>query len=79
MKTLSVKVPEGMEARIAALARRKSLKRSEIVRRALVRFLSERDGGVGDSFFDLARDLAGCVSGPADLSVAPRHLKGYGR
>jgi predicted transcriptional regulator len=79
VKTLTVKVPEVLDARLSALARRKSLKRSVIVRRALSQYLSTNDRGSADSCLDLARDLAGCVSGPRDLSVGRRHLKGYGR
>ena len=29
--------------------------------------------------FSLAKDLAGCVSGPADLSVNKAYLRGFGR
>jgi hypothetical protein len=79
MKTLSVKVTETIDARLAALARRRKTKRSVIVRQALARYLTSQEPTSGDSFLELARDLVGCVSGPADLSVAKRHLKGYGR
>lgn len=79
MKTLTVKVPESLDAQISALARRKRLNRSVIVRRALSRYLSTNDRAGRGSFLELARDLAGCVNGPRDLSVAERHMKGYGR
>ena len=79
MKTLSVKVTETLDTRLAALARRWKTKRSVIVRQALARYLSSPEPTSGDSFLELARDLVGCVSGPSDLSVARKHLKGYGR
>jgi hypothetical protein len=79
VKTLSVKVPETLDARLAALARRKKTKRSVIVRQALTRYLTSQEPSSADSFLDLARDLVGCVSGPPDLSTAKKHLKGYGR
>jgi predicted transcriptional regulator len=79
VKTLTVKVPEVLDARLSALARRRRVKRSAIVRRALARYLSQGDAGDAGSFLELAGDLAGCVSGPRDLSVGERHMRGYGR
>ena len=80
MKTLTVKVPEALDARLNALARRQSVGRSMIVRRALVRYLASVEGRSSEAtFLNLARDLAGSVEGPRDLSTAQRHMKGYGR
>ena len=79
MKTLSVKVPETLDARLAALARRRKTSRSQIVRQALTRYLSSQEPSSTDSFLDLARDLVGCGSGPPDLSTAKKHLTGYAR
>ena len=80
MKTLTVKVPESLVARLDALARSHSVKRSVIVRRALARYLEGvEDRTSEDTFLNLARDLVGCVEGSRDLSVAERHMKGYGR
>jgi predicted transcriptional regulator len=59
MKTLSVKVPEALDARLGAVARRRKTKRSVIVRQALARYLSSPEPSSGDSFLELARDLVG--------------------
>jgi hypothetical protein len=77
VKTLTVKVPNSLDARLSALARRRGLERAVIVRDALIRYLSNPD--TEGSFLDLARDHAGCVSGPPDLSVSKNDLEGYGR
>ena len=79
MKTLSLKLPDALEARLTGRASQTGRTKSELVREALIEFFrKENDGGAG-SCFDLARDLAGCVEGPRDLSSNPRHLRGYGR
>jgi hypothetical protein len=37
------------------------------------------ENGQGDSFYDAMRDLVGIVKGgPADLSVNPKYLEGFG-
>ena len=79
MKTLTVKVPGALDTRLEAFSRRQRVKRSVVVRQALTQYLSRGERSSGDSFLDLARDLAGCVNGPRDLSVAEKHTKGYGR
>lgn len=79
MRTISLKLPDDLDARLerAALARGRT--RSEVLRQALVRFLpgdERRDDR--SSFLSLADGLVGCVDGPEDLSEDPRHLDGYG-
>ena len=76
MKTTSLKLPDRLRQRLDTLARRSGRSRSEIVRIALERFL-ERQEKRG-SFSELASDLAGSVSGPADLSSNHEYLSDYG-
>ena len=76
MKTLTLKLPEILEARLRTLARKNGLSRSEIVRRALVEYFSRDDSG---SFLDFARDLAGSVEGPSDLSTNKAYFERYGK
>ena len=79
MQTLSLKLSDPLEAQLTERASDTGRSKSELVREALIEFFrKENDGGVG-SCFDLARDLAGCVEGPPDLSSNPKHLSGYGR
>ncbi len=79
MKTLTLKLPESLDSRLTAAARRRGESRSAVVREALEALLGGDDGGRAGSCLDLAADLAGCVAGPGDLSVNPEHLRGYGR
>ena len=79
MKTLTLKLPEILEARLEVLAREKGLSKSEIVRRALIEYLSHDDAGDSGSFLDLSRDLVGSIEGPSDLSTNKRHFEKYGK
>jgi Arc/MetJ-type ribon-helix-helix transcriptional regulator len=78
MKTISLKLPEPLETRLAAAARKTGQSRSEVVRAALDAYLTGSAASARQSCLDLAGDLAGCVDGPADLSTNPKHLKGHG-
>jgi predicted transcriptional regulator len=77
--TLSVKLPASLGARLAATATRRRVDKSSIVRAALAAALAREPGSRARAFAEVARDLAGCVSGPVDLSSDARHLRGYGR
>jgi Arc/MetJ-type ribon-helix-helix transcriptional regulator len=79
MKTVSLKLPEDLDARLESTARRRSWSKSEVVRRALTRFLPSDERSAGPSFADKAASLVGCVEGPEDLSSNPQRLRGYGR
>lgn len=79
MKTVSLKLPEDLDARLERTARRRSWSKSEVVRRALTRFLPSDEGSSGPSFAEQAASFIGCLEGPEDLSSNPRHLRGYGR
>ena len=79
MKTLALKLPEILEARLRTFARRNGLSKSEIVRRALMEYLSRDDVSDSGSFLDLARDLAGSIEGPSDLSTNKTHFERYGK
>ncbi len=79
MKTISLKLPDGLDQQLAVHARAQRTTKSELVRAALEAYL-KKDGRPGsDSCLDLAGDLIGSIEGPSDLSVNPKHLKGFGR
>ena len=78
MKLLSLKVPDALDHRLAHVASCRKSSKSEVVREALNAFLAETGGDQAGSALTLAKDLAGCVTGPADLSVNPAHLKQFG-
>jgi len=79
MKTISLKLPDSLDARVAGTARRRGVSKSALVREALEAYLTNGRTGTRKSVLDLVGDLRGCVEGPRDLSTNPKHLKGYGR
>ena len=78
MKNVSLKLPEVLDARLQKAARTRGWTKSEVVRRAVARYLPAEEPQDKSSFLARAGDLIGCVDGPADLSLNPRHLHGYG-
>jgi hypothetical protein len=79
MKTLSVKLPDGLDAKLTAAARRRKTTKSSLVRKTLQEVLRQQGEPKRGSALDLVRDLIGCVAGPADLSVNKAHVKTFGR
>ncbi len=81
MKTLTVRLPEGLVAQIEAESRARRLSKSDVVRERL----SARAGASRrkTNAFDTIADLVGSVDGgPVDVSAnKKRYLKaaGYGR
>jgi plasmid stability protein len=78
MKTMSLKVPDDLDARLAVRAKAFGKSKSELTREALASFL-EGGGASGASCLDLVRDLVGTAKGPGDLASNKKHLRGYGR
>ncbi len=78
MDTLTLKIPEGIKERLNSYSKRKGLSKSEIVRKALTDYFEKDDLDRQDSFYDLAKDLAGSVNEKEDLSINKEHLSGYG-
>ena len=81
MNTLTIKIPAQLEQDIVQASEREHLTKSELVRRALVAYVSQRQpSAAAISALDQAGDLVGCFTGgPADLSSNPRHLDDFGR
>jgi Arc/MetJ-type ribon-helix-helix transcriptional regulator len=80
MKTLSFKVSEALDRKLAAAVKRRGRRKSDVVREALERYLDEAQGARAGSVLELAGNLAGCIKrAPRDLSTNPRHLAGLGK
>ena len=79
MKTLSLKLDDALYARVLSVAKQRGATRSDVVRDALLALLEPARGKFVGSALDLAKDLAGCVTGPADLSTNKAHLRRFGR
>ena len=78
MKTLSVKLPDDIDAKISAVARQQRSNKSEVVRSALDAYLAKEATPRKGSALELAGDLVGSVEGPLDLSHHEKHMRGYG-
>jgi hypothetical protein len=79
VKTLSLRLPESLFSRLASAARERGESRSALVREAIESLVAGRGSTPEGSSLDLARDLAGCVHGPKDLSTSSKHMRGYGQ
>ena len=77
MKVLSLKLPAGLDARLARMAKKQGISKSALVRKTLEGLIAGTDESPA-SFAELGADLAGCVEGPKDLSHGKRHMEGYG-
>lgn len=80
MKTLSLKIPEQLDRRIAHEVARRHIPKSVLVREALDKYLAgAAPAGKRPRFLDLAGDLIGRYSGPGDVSTNPKYLKDFGK
>ena len=79
MKTIALKLPDSLLARLETAARERDVNRSALIRQALEEFMSSKRKGRQTSCLDLTRDLAGSVGGPPDLSTNRAHMDEYGR
>lgn len=79
MKTLTVKIPEELEAKLVRLVAQRGVSKSALIRAALEELTTSAEAVQPHSCLDLARDLLGQADGPADLSYSKKHLKGYGQ
>ena len=81
MTTLTVKIPEALERSIALAARRERVTKSELVRRAMTKYVAQiGEGQKFQSALDLAGGLIGSVrGGPADLATNAKYMDDYGK
>ncbi len=79
MKTMSLRLPEDLAIRLAAVARQRGQTKSAIVRQALEEFFVGEPRVPKGSCLELVADLVGCVEGPGDLSFHKKHLRGFGK
>lgn len=74
-RTISLKVPRELYARVSRLAARAGKSRSQVIREAIEAHAAPEGPTVGKVW---AR-YCGIMDGPADLSTNPMHLEGFGR
>jgi predicted DNA-binding protein len=79
MRTLVLRIPDDLEARLEALASRRGKTKSAIAREVLSRGIRSRRKHEL-SAFDLMRDQIGIVdTGLGDLASNPEHMERFGR
>lgn len=78
MKTIAIKLSDDLLAKIQHAAKKRGETKSAVLREALEEYFSKKNQDTG-SCLDLARDLAGSLEGPPDLSTNPLHMDHYGR
>jgi hypothetical protein len=78
MVTITCKVSEKLNAELEALARRRRVSKSAILREALESKKNMTTRSAAPSAYDLVRHLCGTLRGPKDVSTNPRHMKGFG-
>ena len=78
---MTVKLPSQLDEAVAAACKREHVSKSELVRRALSSYLSQRHTGTPPaSALERAGDLVGCFAGgPKDLASNPAHMDGFGQ
>lgn len=77
MTTISLKIPEALDCRLAEIAAKSGSSKSKLIRDALERMVATKHARKG-SCLSLATDLIGSVDGPSDLSHNQKHMQGFG-
>jgi metal-responsive CopG/Arc/MetJ family transcriptional regulator len=80
MTTITCKLPDGLDAKLEALAQKRGVSKSEVVREALERTLQETSKRLKPSAYDLMKDCCGIVKGgPSDYATNPKYLEDLGK
>ncbi|MFQ5903768.1 MAG: ribbon-helix-helix protein, CopG family [Candidatus Binatia bacterium] len=79
MKTISLKLTESLDKKLAKAAAKRVASKSAVVREALESYIQNEKTPQQGSCLELAQDLIGCVEGPRDLSFHEKHTKGFGK
>ncbi len=76
MSAPPIKLPEPLDGKLTAIAKRRHLTRAKALREALEAFDKQTAKPTVES---LGGDLIGSLQGPGDLLSNPKHMSGYGR
>jgi len=79
MTTISLKVPETLDSRLAEEAQRRRTSKSAVVRECVEKVLLAPRKDRAASCLDLAGDLAGCLKGRRDIATNPKYLEDFGQ
>jgi hypothetical protein len=79
MKTMSLKLPVRLHAKLDQAAKQRKQSKSVVVRAALEQFLNGEGAVPPGSLLEASRPWIGCVAGPGDLSTNPKYMEEFGR
>jgi Arc/MetJ-type ribon-helix-helix transcriptional regulator len=79
MKTISLKLPAGLHARLDRAAKQRKRSKSEVVRAALEQFLNGAGAVPPGSLREAAQRWLGCVAGPGGLSTNRQYMEDFGK
>ena len=79
MTTISLKVPDALDSRLAEEAQRRRTSKSAVVRECVEKMLLSPSKDTVASCLDLAGDLAGCLKGPRDIATNRKYLDDFGQ
>lgn len=78
MISITCKIPEELNGHLEAEARRRHVRKSDLVREALRKAVRPPRGAKAPRAYDLAKSLCGKLHGPGDLSTNPKYLEDFG-
>ncbi len=76
MTTISLKLPDTVDARLEAEAKRRRTTKSALIRNAVEQAFAKKKDFI--SCADLAGDLVGSLRGPRDASTNKKYLEDFG-
>lgn len=81
MRTLTIKIPDKLDAELKHLASLRKETKSVLVREGIESILKFEieNGASPPSCHALASKFKGCFEGPTDLSTNKRHFDGFGK
>jgi hypothetical protein len=80
MRTISLKLPDDLLARLDNEAKARQVTKSRLVREGVESALRKPPPSGAVSCYDLSADLAGAIKDlPEDLADNPRYMEGFGR
>jgi metal-responsive CopG/Arc/MetJ family transcriptional regulator len=80
MTTITCKLPEGLDAKLEALAKARGVSKSEVIRDSIERILKEDLHSKRVTLYGLLKDCCGVASGlPKDYATNPKYMEGFGR
>ena len=80
MTTITCRIPDKLDAELEAVAEKRKVPKSTVVREAIAANLQEQKKQCGLSAYDVMKDACGIIKGgPRDLATNPKYMKGFGR